>query len=211
MNKSERAKEILKRLAGLYPQPKTRLAWKKPWELLVATVLAAQCTDDRVNKVTPELFRRWPGPKDLAKADTGEVEEVIRSTGFFRNKAKNLVGAARMLQEEFNSEMPRDIEHLVKLPGVARKTANIVLGHGMGINQGIAVDTHVKRLAYRLGLTNSQNPTVIERDLIPLFPQEHWGLVNHLLVYHGRAVCTARKPDCQNCTLSDICPQKGVK
>jgi endonuclease-3 len=205
-----RAGEVLKRLDRRYPAPASALEYRDPWELLVATVLAAQCTDERVNKVTPELFRRWPGPAELARADVSELEEVVRSTGFFRNKAKNLVGAAAMLGREFGGRMPESLEELVRLPGVARKTANIVLSHGLGINQGLAVDTHVKRLSFRLGFTESANPEIIERDLMPLFPQERWGDVNHMLVWFGREVCGARKPDCPRCELADSCPKNGV-
>ncbi|MBF0482410.1 MAG: endonuclease III [Desulfovibrionaceae bacterium] len=210
MSKHGMAALVLQRLTPLYPGLRSALDWKNPWELLVATVLAAQCTDARVNTVTPGLFARWPGPAELALAAQEELEAVVRSTGFFRNKAKNLRGAAARVMEAFSGRVPRTMEQLLSLPGVARKTANIVLSGAFGVHEGIAVDTHVKRLAYRLGLTDATDPVVIERDLTPLFPRETWGAVNHLLVDHGRAVCTARKPQCPACVLADACPRRGV-
>jgi endonuclease-3 len=208
--REERAARVLSRLRERYPDPATVLAWHTPWQLLVATVLAAQCTDKRVNMVTPEFFQRWPGPEALAGADVTEVEEVVRSTGFFRQKAKNLVAAARRVQQEYGGEPPRTLAEMTTLPGVARKTANIVLANGFGINEGLAVDTHVKRLSYRLDLTDATDPKRIEQDLMPLFPQEAWGEINHLLVFFGRDVCLARTPRCGACELADICPRKGV-
>lgn len=205
-----RARCVLERLQQRYPETGSALRWDEPWELLVATVLAAQCTDERVNKVTPDFFRRWPGPEVLAKASQEEVEEVVRSTGFYRNKAKNLVAAARMVVEEFGGSLPRTMKELTRLPGVARKTANIVLSNAFGVNEGLAVDTHVKRLSYRLGLTSSTDPTRIEQDLMPLFDQQDWGEVNHLLVFFGRDVCKARSPRCGECELADVCPKNGV-
>jgi endonuclease-3 len=210
MNKKERAIVILQRLRKRYPAPKTALNWESPWQLLVATVLAAQCTDQRVNQVTPEFFRKWPDVKALAQADLADVEAVIRSTGFYRNKAKNLVAAAQKICTEFNGQVPETMEELVTLPGVARKTANIVLSNAFGKNEGIAVDTHVKRLSFRLGLTTSKNPNIIEKDLMVLFPKKDWGLVNHVLVLFGREICTARQPKCGECELSDICPRLGL-
>lgn len=209
--RKRRAAEIQRRLALRYPAPEPALHWRTPWELVVATALSAQCTDERVNMVTPVLFGRWPTAADIAGADVAEVETVVRSTGMFRQKAKNLVGAARLVTHEFGGEVPRTMEELIRLPGVARKTANIVLSNAFGIHVGIAVDTHVKRIAFRLGLTASADPKVIERDLMPLFPQESWGDVNHCLVYFGREVCNARKPMCEVCELADICPRRGVK
>ncbi len=206
-----RAQFILAQLTARYPNPGTMLNWKTPWELLCATVLAAQCTDARVNKVTPEFFRRWPGPAELAQAPLEEIENVIHSTGFFRNKAKNLKETAQKVMDEHGGETPRTMEELVELPGVARKTANIVLSSAYGQNQGIAVDTHVRRLAFRLGLTESDIPPRIEKDLMPLFPQERWGDVNHYLVLLGREVCTARKPQCHVCPLATACPKKGLE
>jgi len=210
MSKQGMAALVLERLLPLYPGLCSALHWRNPWELLVATVLAAQCTDARVNMVTPGLFSRWPGPAELASASGEELEAVVRSTGFFRNKAKNLRGAAARVMEIYGGQVPRTMEELLSLPGVARKTANIVLSGAYGINEGIAVDTHVKRLAYRLGLTDSEDPVAIERELMPLFPREKWGALNHLLVDHGRAVCNARKPDCPACVLADACPKRGV-
>ena len=210
MRKKERARVVLERLRKVFPAPESALSWADPWELLVATLLAAQCTDARVNTVTPEFFRRWPAPPALSTADVAEVETVVHSTGFFRNKAKNLVAAAGMVVHEFGGELPRTMAELTRLPGVARKTANIVLSNAMGVHEGIAVDTHVKRLSFRLGLTLSGNPIVIEKDLMPLFPQNAWGEINHLLVLHGRGACKARKPDCPACVLADICPKHGV-
>lgn len=210
LEKSERALLVLQRLHARYPEPETHLVHASPWELLVATVLAAQCTDERVNKVTPELFRRWPGPAELARADMAELETVVHSTGFYRNKAKNLIGAAERIMRMHGGEVPRTMAELVALPGLARKTANVVLWGGFGINEGMAVDTHVKRIAFRLGLTQSDNPVVVERDLLPLFPVAEWGNVNHMLVWFGRHVCDARKPACDICEMRDICPRCGV-
>lgn len=210
MTAKERAPLVFERLHAKYPKTAPALAHRTPWELMVATILAAQCTDARVNMVTPKLFERWPGPAELARASQEELEEVIRSTGFFRNKAKNLIGAAKRLTEHYKGEMPRSLTKLTTLPGVARKTANIVLSHALGINEGIAVDTHVTRLSYRLGFTEFDDPVKIERDLMPLFPREQWGEINHLLVFHGRETCTARAPKCPECVLTDICPKRGV-
>lgn len=207
---SRKTSAILSRLAKRYPEPHSQLEAATPWEILVATVLAAQCTDARVNLVTPRLFQRWPGPKELAGAGQAELEEVIRSTGFFRNKAKHLIAAARMITDDFNGQVPRTMPDLLKLPGVARKTANIILWAGYGLNEGVAVDTHVKRIAYRLGLTDSDRPEVIERELMGLFPQDSWGDLNHRLVWFGREVCDARKPRCRECELFDLCARQGV-
>ncbi len=204
------ADAVLPLLRKRYPQVASALDWENPWELMVATVLAAQCTDARVNQVTPVLFERWPGPAELALATQPEVEEVVRSTGFFRNKAKNLIAAANRVINVYNGKVPDSMEELITLPGVARKTANIVLSNAYGINQGLAVDTHVKRISGRLGLTESTDPVRIERDLMQLFPQETWGEVNHLLVYFGRDVCNARKPACSACELAEVCPKVGV-
>ena len=211
MNKKERAAEIFDRLSKRYPSPKPALDYTTPWELLVATALSAQCTDERVNKVTPVFFERWPEIRDAAEADVAEIEEVVRSTGFFRNKAKNIKAAAGRIMSEYNGEVPRTMAELITLGGVARKTASIVLANAFGVNEGIAVDTHVKRLAFRMGLTTKTEPVQVEKDLMPLFPRETWGDVNHLLVFFGREVCPARKPRCGECELADICPKKGVK
>jgi len=210
MQTQKRAREIFDRLRRRYPRTEPALAHHNAWELLVATVLAAQCTDARVNTVTPELFRRWPGPAELARAPLAEVEAVVRPTGFFHNKAKNLMAAARRVMEVYGGQLPRTMAELVTLPGVARKTANIVLSNAFGVHEGVAVDTHAKRLSFRLGLTASEDVLVIERDLMALYPREDWGEVNHLLVYYGREVCVARKPRCNGCELADICPRNGV-
>ncbi|MGE4421365.1 MAG: endonuclease III [Pseudodesulfovibrio sp.] len=211
MNKKERAAEIFDRLSKRYPSPKPALDYTSAWELLVATALSAQCTDERVNKVTPVFFERWPTIKDAAGADVAEIEDVVRSTGFFRNKAKNIKAAATRIMEVYGGEVPRTMAELITLGGVARKTASIVLANAFGVNEGIAVDTHVKRLAFRMGLTVKTDPVQIEKDLMPLFPLDTWGDVNHLLVFFGREVCPARKPQCDVCELNDICPKKGVK
>ncbi len=210
MTNHQRAFLIFDRLHARFPLPVTTLAWKNPWELLVATVLAAQCTDARVNMVTPEFFRRWPGPQELSRASIPEVEQVIHSTGFFRQKTKYLVAAAGIVMHEHGGQVPDSISGLLALPGVARKTANIVLSNALGKHEGIAVDTHVRRLSFRLGLTASTNPAIIERDLIKLFPRDQWGDINHLLVLFGRDTCMARNPRCADCILTDICPRHGL-
>lgn len=207
----DRSQAIFSRLAARYPDPRPALDFRDAWGLLVATVLAAQCTDARVNLVTPELFARWPEIADLAAADVADIEDVVHSTGFFHNKAKNLKAAASRIMETYNGSVPRTMAELVTLPGVARKTANIVLGSAFGLNEGIAVDTHVTRLAFRLGLTASNDAKIIERDLMPLFDRSQWTDINHFLVYFGREVCDARKPKCGECPLSDLCPRKGLK
>ncbi|WP_346665831.1 endonuclease III [uncultured Mailhella sp.] len=209
--KTNRAMVVLARLKKRYPEPETMLDHKNPWELLVATVLAAQCTDARVNTITPELFRRWPDPAALARAPQEELEDVIHAAGFYHSKAKNLIGAAKRVVEAYGGEVPHTLEELVTLPGVARKTANVVLWGGFGINEGLAVDTHVKRLSFRLALTKNTDPVRIEQDLIKIFPREEWGDVNHRLVWFGRDVCDARRPACSECELYDLCPRKGVK
>lgn len=206
----ERALLVLDRLRLRYPHPETLLEARTPWELVVATVLAAQCTDERVNQVTPVLFARWPDPAALACASQEELEKVVYSTGFYRNKAKNLIGAARRVTEVHGGEVPQTLAELVQLPGVARKTANIVLWGGYGRNEGVAVDTHVKRIVYRLGLTKATDPVAVERDLIRLYLPETWGDLNHMLVWFGRHVCDARKPRCTQCEMNDICPRIGV-
>lgn len=211
MNKIKTASEVLSKLKLRYPNPQTALDWEDPWQLLVATVLSAQCTDKQVNKVTPEFFRRWPRPQDLAQAELDDVAVVIKSAGFYRNKSKNLVAAAKIIVSRFGGDVPSSMDDLLVLPGVARKTANIVLSGAFSINKGIAIDTHVKRIAFRLSLTDSTNPDVIEKDLMPLFPRIEWANVNHMLVFFGRDVCKARKPLCVECELEEICPRVGVK
>lgn len=204
--KKQRALEILVRLKRLYPDAICSLDYETPVQLLVATILSAQCTDERVNKVTPELFRRFPDAPALAGADPEELEALVKSTGFYRNKAKNIQGACRKIVTEFGGQVPQRMEELLTLPGVARKTANVVLAHAFGINAGVTVDTHVKRLTNRLGLTTYDDPIRIERDLIKLLPQPDWENWSIRLIYHGRAVCTARNPACDRCQLIDLCP-----
>ncbi|HIK32178.1 MAG TPA: endonuclease III [Oscillatoriales cyanobacterium M59_W2019_021] len=201
-----RALEVLTRLKRLYPDATCSLTYDTPVQLLVATILSAQCTDDRVNKVTPALFQRFPDAAAFAGADLAELEDLIRSTGFYRNKAKNIQGACRMITEKYGGEVPKRMEQLLELPGVARKTANVVLAHAYGINAGVTVDTHVKRLSRRLGLTEHTDPVKVERDLMPLLPVEDWENWSIRLIYHGRAVCDARKPACDRCQLADLCP-----
>ena len=208
--KAKRAASILELLKKRYPVPETMLTHENPWELMIATILAAQCTDARVNTITPELFRRWPGPAAMLRAPLEEVESVIRPTGFYHNKAKNILGAARRVTEVFGGEVPQTLEELITIPGVARKTANVVLWGAFGINHGLAVDTHVKRISFRLGLTKNTDPVKIEQDLMTIFPQSEWGDVNHRLVWFGRDVCDARKPACEACELAELCPRCGV-
>ncbi|MYL83872.1 endonuclease III [Desulfovibrio aerotolerans] len=210
MDAAARATLIHARLRTVFPHPEPALVHHNAYELLVATVLAAQCTDARVNTVTPGFFSRWPDPSSLAQADVAAVEGVVHATGFFRQKAKNLVAAAKLLMARHEGRIPASMAELTALPGVARKTANIVLSNALGLNVGIAVDTHVRRLAFRMGLTTSENPVIIEKDLMPLFPRAAYGEINHLLVLFGREVCKARKPRCDSCVLDDICPKLGV-
>ena len=205
LTKKQRALAILSRIQDLYPDATCSLDYATPVQLLVATILSAQCTDERVNKVTPGLFKRFPDAESLANADLTELEELVRSTGFYRNKAKNIQGACRMIVQDFNAVVPNKMEELLKLPGVARKTANVVLAHAYGINAGVTVDTHVKRLSQRLGLTKNTEPVGIEKDLMQLLPQPHWENWSIRLIYHGRAVCKARSPGCNLCELADLC------
>lgn len=195
-----------KRLRVALPEPRCELDHQSAWQLLVATILSAQSTDARVNLVTPELFRRYPTPAQLGSASLPEVESLVRSTGFYRNKAKSIVGASRTLANEHGGEVPRSLEALIKLPGVARKTANVVLGTAFGIATGIVVDTHAGRVARRLGLTKETDPSKVERDLCALFPQSEWVAIGHRFVLHGRYLCKAKKPECAACPLSEICP-----
>jgi endonuclease-3 len=197
---------VIPRLKAEYPDAKTELDWTNPLELLVATILSAQTTDVRVNGVTKTLFQRYSTAHDYAEADPGELEEEIRPTGFYRNKARSLRGMARALVEEHGGEVPSTMQELVALPGVGRKTANVVLGNAFGVDEGIVVDTHVRRVAGRLGLTAEQDPEKIEQDLMNVVPREDWTVFSHLLILHGRRICKARKPDCPNCPLNDICP-----
>ena len=201
---------IVRLLRRHYPQARTALEFGNPLEILVATILAAQCTDERVNTITPGLFRRFPTAADLAQADRAELEGIIRSAGFFRNKAKSILGAARRIVEVYGGVVPDSMAELVTLPGVARKTANIVLSAGYGKAEGIAVDTHAGRLARRLGLSREEDPVKVERDLMALLPRKDWLDFNVLLVEHGRAICQARKPDCPACFLGGLCPSAGA-
>lgn len=204
-----RATEILLRLKAAYPDATCSLDYETPMQLLVATILSAQCTDERVNKVTPALFAKYPTAEAMAIGELSDIEELVRSTGFYRNKSKNILGSCRMIMEEFGGEVPQTMPELLKLPGVARKTANVVLAHAFGINAGVTVDTHVKRLTNRLGLTEHQDPKRIERDLMQLLPQPDWEHWSIRLIYHGRAVCSARKPECDRCFLADLCPSSS--
>ncbi len=200
------AEETIARLKSEYPGAKTALDWKNPLELLVATILSAQTTDVRVNAVTPTLFAKYPAAADYAAADPAELEEDIRPTGFFRNKAKSLRGMARALVDDHGGEVPRTMEDLVALPGVGRKTANVVLGNAFSIDEGVVVDTHVRRLSNRLGFTTHNDPEKIERDLMQTVPKRDWTVFSHLLILHGRSVCKARKPACEDCVVNDLCP-----
>ncbi len=207
----ERAATVIDLLNVRYIKPETLLNSTSPWELLVATVLAAQCTDARVNMVTPALFERFKTVYDFTDAELSEVEEYVKSTGFYHNKAKNIIAASKIIVNEHNGEVPQTMEELVKLPGLGRKTANCVLSGAFGINLGIAVDTHVKRIAYRLGLTKETDPVKVEEDLLAIFIPEQWGNVNHKMVWFGRHVCDAKKPQCSECEMQEFCPKVGVK
>jgi len=206
LDKRTRVMKIIELLEKEYPKAKTALHYTSPLEILVATMLSAQCTDKRVNIVTKSLFKKYRTAEDYANTDLAELEEAVRSTGFYRNKAKNIKRSGRMLVEKFNSQVPRTMSELLELPGVARKTANIVLSNAYGIIEGIAVDTHVRRLSKRLGLTENKNPNKIEADLMLIVPKSHWKRINNLLIFHGRNVCMARKPKCNICSLNKICP-----
>jgi endonuclease III len=206
----ELAAELYDRLAAHYPDAHCALDFKTPFQLLVATILSAQCTDKRVNMVTPALFKRYRTPEALAAADPRELEELIKSTGFYRNKTKSLIGMSTAVAEKHRGRIPDELEELVKLPGVGRKTANVVLGNAYGKNQGVVVDTHVSRVSQRLGLTKEADPVKIEQDLSKLFPPERWTILAHLLIEHGRRICEARRPKCEICFLNDVCPSSRV-
>ena len=201
-----RITEILTILEKTYPKSRTALYYRNPLQILVATILSAQCTDERVNQITPMLFEKYRSAEDFAKAKQPELEDEIRPTGFFRNKSKSIIGAAQKIVEEFDGKVPDNMADLITLPGVARKTANIVLSSGYNIAEGIAVDTHVKRLSGRLGLSVEKDPDKIEQDLLALVPRKHWLNFNYMLVNHGRQVCQARKPQCSQCPLVHLCP-----
>jgi endonuclease-3 len=205
------AKDVRERLAKALPEPRCELDHANAWQLLIATILSAQSTDARVNMVTPALFERFATPKALGSASLPEVEELVRTTGFFRNKAKNIVGASKRIAEEHGGQVPRSLEALVELPGVARKTANVVLGTAYGLPTGFIVDTHAARVAQRLGLTQHEDAAKIETDLCDAFPKDDWVAMGHRFVLHGRYVCTARKPACSACPLAEICPSREAE
>lgn len=208
-NKKRRVRAIIRRLKKAYPDVRCALRFSTPWELLVATVLSAQCTDKLVNQVTPALFKKYPSIQAFAAADPGAVEQAVRSAGFYRNKTKNILGAAKAVLERFGGKVPAHIDDLVAIPGVGRKTANVILGNAFGI-PGIAVDTHMIRINRLLGLTRHTGPVKIEFDLMELMPQKQWTVYSHLIIHHGRARCFARRPDCKHCEIQDLCPY-GLK
>lgn len=210
LDSSQITAEVIRRLDPLYSDLTTGLTFSTPLQLLVATILSAQCTDERVNLVTPALFARYPTARAFAQSEREELEALVHSCGFFRNKAKSIQATAQRLVDEFNGEVPRSMEELIQLPGVARKTANVVLTHAFGINSGIAVDTHVQRLSRLLGLSEATAPEKIEADLMRLLPQPEWGRISDVLIWHGRKVCVARAPKCPECILSDVCPSSAV-
>lgn len=209
-DKQTRADEIIERLKKEYPEAHCALNHTNAFELLVATILSAQCTDERVNIVTETLFRKYRQPQDYLNVEQTELEQDIRSTGFFRNKAKSIQGAAEKIINDFSGEIPQTMEEMLTLNGVARKTANVVLGNAFGIASGVVVDTHVSRLSQRLGLTENTTPEKIEKDLSNLVPQKNWIIFPHWLIFHGRKICQARKPKCEICVLNDVCPKIGV-
>jgi endonuclease-3 len=210
MNTQDKLLEILKRLNKAYPKPETALNFSDPFQLLVATILSAQTTDVLVNKVTENLFRKYRTLKDYAGASLETLQKDTGSVNFYKTKAKNIQAGAKIIVAQFNSQVPKTMNELTSLPGVARKTANIVLSNAFGIHEGIAVDTHVKRLSYRLGLTKNTDPVKIEKDLMAITPKKEWGNISHLLIFHGRKICQARKPDHQECVLNNICPSRNI-
>jgi endonuclease-3 len=210
MNTQDKLLEILKRLNKAYPKPKTALNFSDPFQLLVATILSAQTTDVLVNKVTENLFRKYRTVKDYADASLETLQKDTGSVNFYKTKAKNIQAGAKIIVAQFNSQVPKTMNELTSLPGVARKTANIILSNAFGIHEGIAVDTHVKRLSYRLGLTKNTDPVKIEKDLMAITPKKEWGNISHLLIFHGRKICQARKPDHQECVLNNICPSRNI-
>lgn len=210
LSKKQRAREVIKRLQEVFPDAHCELDFENTFQILVAVQLSAQCTDARVNQITPALFRRIKNWKDLSEISSLELERLIFSSGFYRNKARNLRAAAKMILQEYSGEIPQSIHEMVKIPGVARKTANVVLETGFGVVEGIVVDTHVRRTTHLLRLTRHESTEKIEQDLMRLLPKKEWGKVGHLLVWHGRRTCIARKPDCEHCCLADICPSSKV-
>jgi len=209
-DRKAQAAEVNKRLKKMYPDAKCALDFTNAFELLIATILSAQSTDVRVNIVTKSLFRKYPSPRAFANASQVEMEKDVKQTGFFRNKAKAVIACSKAIVEKHGGEVPRTIEELVALPGVGRKTANVVLGNAFGINAGIVVDTHVNRVSGRLGLTQNADPEKIEQDLIDIVPRKEWTIFAHRLIFHGRQICIARKPKCPECALNDICPSSEV-
>jgi endonuclease-3 len=205
------ARKVVSVLKKTYPDAECALRHDNPFQLLAATILSAQCTDERVNMVTPQLFKKYPTPQELAKATQRDVETIIQSCGFYRNKATNLRGMAQALVDRHDGELPRDLEALTALPGVGRKTANVVLGTAFGIPSGVVVDTHVKRISKLLGLTDSTNPEIVERDLAAILPKSEWINYSHRLIHHGRAICIARRPKCRECPLLKLCPRVGLE
>ncbi|MCX7648537.1 MAG: endonuclease III [Elusimicrobiales bacterium] len=205
MTRQEKSKEIIRMLKKEYPEAKTELLHSNPFELLIATILSAQSTDKTINKITPVLFSKYPTPEKLSKADLGEVEEIIKSSGFYKVKAKNIIETSRILAEKFGGKVPDTMEDLLTLKGVARKTANVVLSNAFGKNEGVVVDTHVKRLSYRIGLSDNTDPEKIEKDLTVLFEKKDWGFVSNALIFHGRKICDAKKPKCDLCVISKYC------
>ena len=210
MTTRDRVAKLIKAWPKVYPDAHTELDFKTPLELLIATILSAQCTDKRVNMVTPGLFKKYRKAKDYAAAPAGELENAIKSTGFFNSKAKSIRGATATIAAKFGGKVPSSMENLRELPGVGRKTANVVLGNAFGINEGIVVDTHVIRLSARLGLTKQKDPEKIEQDLMKLVPQKYWAIWSHWLIWHGRRRCYARKPDCANCEVFKLCPSGKI-
>jgi endonuclease-3 len=210
MNLKEKTFEVIKRLRKEYPEPKSALNFRSPLELLVSTVLSAQTTDALVNKVTENLFKKYKTVRDYADASVEALQKDISSVNFYKTKAKNIQACARIIAESFNAKVPKTMDELTSLPGIARKTANIILSNAFGIDEGIAVDTHVKRVSYRLGLTKNEDPVKIEQDLIAMTPKEEWRNISHLLIFHGRKICQAKKPKHQECVLYDICPSKTI-
>lgn len=209
--KKEKLPELLKELKKLYPKTKTALVYNNSaYQLLVAVILSAQCTDERVNKVTPVLFKKYPTPEKMAASDIKDIETIIKSTGFYHAKAKSILETSKKLVSDFNCQVPKTMAELLTLRGVARKTANVVLGDFYGIDEGIVVDTHVKRLSFRLGLTKNTDPLKIEQDLMKMLDKKYWHWISHALIWHGRGPCDARKPGCENCTLNKLCPKNGV-
>jgi endonuclease-3 len=208
-HRKERAAKILRALRKQYPGARTELLHENPFQLLIATILSAQCTDQRVNMVTPDLFRHYPTPGHFARVQPAVLEEEIRSTGFYRMKAKSIIACASAIVDQFNGMIPSTMEELVRLPGVGRKTANVVLGQAFGIASGVVVDTHVQRLAGRLGLSVAEDPKIIEQDMMRIYPQQDWIEIGSLLILHGRRTCIARKPDCASCVVGEYCPSRS--